>query len=327
MRIDVHTHLFFADFIQHLQGRNSLPNTVIEGGKIITCMPNFRHVAPAKSLDLEEKLREEEVMGIGFSVLSHGLPGPELLGGPEADDWAARINDYLASVVEKYPGRFVAWGSIGFGSPERSIAEVERCIKQLGFKGIQVFSNIKQKVLDLPEFMPVYRHVAKLGVPMNMHPTAPLNIVGMDKSPLVPGMGFIYDTSLGAARLIRSGLFDEAPDLKLIVPHVGGILPYLGGRIAKTIDASPPAPGQPKLAHPVSHYLDKLYVDTVAHSIEALEFCYRQVGAERILYGTDHPFANYLEAATYVEQLHCTAAERELIYHGNAERLLGLTLR
>jgi hypothetical protein len=85
MRIDVHTHLFCADFIKHLQSRSSLPNTVIEGGKIITCMPNFRHVAPGKSWDLEEKLREEELMGIDFSVLSHGLPGPELLGGPDAE--------------------------------------------------------------------------------------------------------------------------------------------------------------------------------------------------------------------------------------------------
>jgi len=66
-------------------------------------------------------------------VLSHGIPGPELLEPAAADDWAARINDHLAGVVERYPDKFIAWGSIGFGSPERSIAEVDRCINQLGF--------------------------------------------------------------------------------------------------------------------------------------------------------------------------------------------------
>ena len=172
--------------------------------------------------------------------------------------------------------------------------------------------------------MPVYRHVARLGAPMNIHPTSSLNLVDMEAPPMVAGMGFIYDTSLGAIRLIRSGLFDEDPDFKLIVPHVGGILPYLGGRIARTIDAASRTPGATRLTQPARHYLDKLYNDTVAHSIEALEFCYRLVEPERLLYGTDHPFANYLEETALVEQLHCTAAERELIYHGNAERLLGL---
>jgi predicted TIM-barrel fold metal-dependent hydrolase len=291
---------------------------------IVSCTSNHSHTNPPKAMDVEDKLRDMEVMGVDVSVLSQGIPGPELLGGTEADDWAARINDHLASVIEKHPGKFVAWGSIGFGSPERSIAEVDRCINQLGFKGFQLFSNIHQKVLDSPEYMPVYKHVARLGTPMNMHPTSPLNIVGMEGSPLVAGMAFIYDTSLGAIRLIRSGLFDEEPDFKLIVPHVGGILPYLAGRVTRTIDSVSRAPGATRLTHPAKHYLDKLYVDSVAHSVEALEYCYRLVGPERILYGTDHPFANYLEAAALVEQLHCTAAERELIYTGNAERLLGL---
>jgi predicted TIM-barrel fold metal-dependent hydrolase len=326
MRIDVHTHLVYPEFIKHLAGRSALPNAVPEGGTyVINCRPPYRQLLPLRGLSVEDKLRDMEAMGIDVAVLSHGIPGPELLGGQEADDWAARINDYLASVIAQYPGRFVGWGSIGFGSPERAVAEVERCITRLGFKGIQLFSNINNTVLDAPEFIPVYRHVARLGVPMNMHPTAPLNLVGMDRPNLVPGMGFIYDTSLGTVRLIQSGLFDQEPDLKLIVPHVGGILPYLSGRITRGIDATPPPAGQPPLAHPAQHYLDKLYFDAVGHSLAALEFCYRLVGAERLLFGTDHPFANYTEVATLVERLHCTAAEREMMYHGNAERLLRLT--
>jgi len=325
MRIDVHTHLLYPEFMKHLLGRGSVPRAVLEGGAyFVDCSPGFRLFSPPQHADVEEKLRDMEGMGVDLSVLSHGIPGPELLGGAEADDWAARINDYLAGVVEQHPGKFVGWGSIGFGSPERSIAEVDRCIHQLGFKGLQLFSNNNQKVLDSPDYMPVYRHIAALGVTLNMHPTAPLNLVGMDETPMVPGMGFIYDTSLGTVRLIMSGLFDQEPVLKLIVPHVGGILPYLWGRIGRSITGWVPPEGEYRLTHPPEYYLEKLYVDTVAHSAAALEYCYRLLGATKLLYGTDHPFANYIAVADLVERLDCSDADRELIYHGNAERLLGL---
>ena len=317
MRIDVHTHLYFQEFADYLLGRSALPNVTAKDGVYVTnCSPAFSVTSPPGHRDVDAKLRSMDDMGVDLAVLSHGIPGPELLGCQEADDWASRINDYLARVVDQYPDKFVAWGSLGFGSPERSIAEVDRCVDELGFKGFQIFSNTNQKVLDSPEFMPVYRRIASHGVPMNMHPTAPLNTVGMELSPLVPGMGFIYDTSLGAVRLLRSGLFDDEPDLQLIVPHVGGILPYLGGRLDGSISG-------PQVAHPAKHYLDKLYVDTVAHSAEALDLCYRVVGAERMLLGTDHPFGDGRHIGL-VERLDCTDDEREAIYHGNAERILGL---
>lgn len=325
MRIDVHTHLVHLDFLKHLQGRSSLPNAVLEGGSyVVNCAPWYQQAPPSQICDVDAKLREMEEMKTDVSVLSHGIPGPELLGGEEADDWASRINDHLARVIQAHPGRFIGWGSIGFGSPERSIAEIDRCIHQLGFKGFQIFSNTRQKVLDSPEFLPVYRHIASLGVPMNMHPTAPINHTGIDSLPLVNGLGFIYDTSLATIRLIISGLFDQEPNLVLIVPHVGGILPYIRGRIERGIDGWTPPRDQPRLAHPLRHYLDRIYVDTVAHSPEALDYCYRICGPERLLYGTDHPFGPFNRVAGLVEQLDCSDADRELIYHGNAERLLGL---
>ena len=101
---------------------------------------------------MDAKLRDLEAMDIAVSVLSHGLPlGPDVLGGAEADDWAMRINDDLARIIAAYPGKFVGFGTIGFGNPQRAIAEVDRCITQLGFKGIQLFSNIAGKMLDAAE--------------------------------------------------------------------------------------------------------------------------------------------------------------------------------
>ena len=325
MRIDVHSHLVYLDFLKHLAGRSSLPRGVLEGGTyFVSCNGGYRHGAPAVHADVDVKLKDMDELGIGMSVLSHGIPGPELIGGAEADDWASRINDHLAEVISQYPGKFAGFATLGWGSAERTIAEIDRCIKQLGFKGVYLFSNINQKTLDIPEFRPVFEHVARLDVPMNMHPTAPLNINGTDQRPLIPGMAYMFDTSLAIVRLMMSGLFEEQPNLKLIVPHTGGFVPYIRGRVERLIDTWTPTEGWPQLSQPSHEQFDKIYLDTIAHSPETLEYCYKSYGPEKLLYGTDHPFANFEVYNQMVDNLACTETERELINRGNAERLLGL---
>ncbi|NIO09796.1 MAG: amidohydrolase family protein, partial [Deltaproteobacteria bacterium] len=214
----------------------------------------------------------------------------------------------------------------GFGSTERTFQEIDRCINQLGFKGVQLFSNINQKVLDSAELRPIYKYIASLGVPLNMHPAIPLNLNGMDNGSLVTGLAFMYDTTLNTIRLIQSGLFDEQPDLKLIVPHIGGVIPYLKGRLERSADAAMQSVvDRPPLKNPFGYYLERLYYDTVTYHIEALEYFYKLMGADRLLYGTDHPYGQpYKLIAGMVEKLQCSDLEREMIYHGNAEKLLKL---
>ena len=324
MRIDVHTHFQCLDFVKHLQGRSTLPKSLLDGGNyIIQCATGLTVTALPKILDMDEKLRDMEDMKIDIAVLSHGIPfGPDVLDNQEADEWAKRINDNLAEIMERYPGRFIGFGSLGWGDCQRSIAEADRCINRLGFKGIQVLSNISNKLLDSSEFVPVLKHIGMLGVPIHLHPAIPLNRVGLENARQFLPLGFPYDTSLSTLRLIQSGLFDETPDLKLIVAHIGGVLPYLIGRIGTYTAPSPLDPNASLLKHPIEHYLHKLYVDTVCYHIEALECCYKVIGPEQMLYGTDHPFGRYDAPAELLEQLKCSASERELIYRGNAERLL-----
>ena len=172
----------------------------------MSCTGGYQHASPPAHADVDQKLRAMEDLGIVVSVLSHGMPGPELLGGPEADAWGSRINDYLAEVMQGHPGKFEAWATLGWHSIEHTIAEIDRCVNQLGFKGVYFFSNINQKTLDRREFWPVYRHIESLGVPINMHPTAPINMNGIDQRPLVPGMAFMFDTALTTVRLVMSAV-------------------------------------------------------------------------------------------------------------------------
>ena len=326
MRIDIHTHFQCLDFVKRLMGRTAMPRTLLEGGTyVIQCAAGLNIPSLPKIIDMEVKLRDMDDVKIDVAVLSHGIPfGPDVLGGDEADDWAARINDDLARIVAKFPGRFVGLGTIGFGDCRRSIAEVDRCVRQLGFRGFQVFSNISNRLLDSPEVMPVLKHIGSIGVPIHLHPAIPLNRIGLDSPSLFITLGFPSDTSLNIVRLIRSGLFDEAPDLKVIVAHVGGVIPYLAGRIASYSAPSTLTSEAPRLAHPIEHYIGRLFVDTVCYHEHALECCYRVMGAEQMLYGTDHPFGRYDVSAELVDRLNCPAPHRELIWHGNAERLLNL---
>ena len=318
MRIDVHSHFLDLDFIKHLEGRDSLPSSYLEGGTYaIDCAEAMKMVAGPRIVDIDVKVREQETMGINVSVMSHGMPGPEMLPPDEADYWASHINDHLAGIIEAYPGHFLGWGSLGFGDIDRSIAEADRCVKELGFKGFQLFSNIGGRLIDSPELVRVYEHISGLGVPLNMHPTVPLNRIGMSSHGLIAGLGYMYDTSLALMRIINSGLFDKVPDLKLIMPHCGGVVPYLRGRLERR--ALEGATGK------LDDYLRMVYYDTVTYHFETLEYCFKYFGADRMLYGTDLPFADVAPAAdAFVERLECSDADRELIYHGNAEKLLGI---
>jgi predicted TIM-barrel fold metal-dependent hydrolase len=213
-RIDIHTHFHCLDFVKHLQGRSTLPRTLLERGSyVIECAHGLSIPSLPTLVDMEEKLRDMDQMYIDVAVLSHGLPlGPDVLDAQEADEWAMRINDDLARIIQTYPGKFLGLGSIGFGNVQRSLAEIDRCINTLGLHGFQIFSNIAHKMLNTPEFLPVFKHIATLGVPVHLHPAIPLNTIGMDNASLFLGLGFPYDSSPNTLQLILSGFFDEAPD-------------------------------------------------------------------------------------------------------------------
>ena len=142
---------------------------------------------------------------------------------------------------------------------------------------------------------------------------------------MLTGFAFPVDTSLAVLRLIGAGLFDRDP--VIIAAHLGGVLPLLRERIDLHGRAIPPLPGQPHMARPVGEYLDRLYVDTVGYGPAPLAYCYAQLGAGRLLFGTDHPFAVPSLPGQFLDGLPCSQAERQQILAGNAQRLLDSTPR
>jgi predicted TIM-barrel fold metal-dependent hydrolase len=277
------------------------------------------HRAPI--LTVEAKLADMDAAGIDLAVLSHGLPGPHVLGGAQADGWAARINDQLAAITVAHPGRFAGWASLGFGDPARTIAEADRCLDELGLAGFQVWSNLGGRPLDDPGVLPVLDHIAARCAAIHLHPAPPPGRQGLAPARML-GFAFPVDTSLAVLRLIGAGLFDRDP--VIIAAHLGGVLPWLRERISLWGHTMPPLPSEPKLARPLGEYLDRLYVDTVGYGAAPLEYCYTELGAGRLLFGTDHPYGAPSVPPNLVDRLPCTQVEREQILAGNAQRLLRL---
>jgi predicted TIM-barrel fold metal-dependent hydrolase len=309
-------------FLEHLQGRGALPTAVRDGDGFITqCTPQFPVRYHRPILSVEAKLADMDAAGIDLAVLSPGPPSPAVLGGALADSWAARINDELAVVAAAHPGRFAGWASLGFGDPSRAIAEVDRCLDQLGLAGFQVWSNIAGRPLDAPDVLPVLEHIAGRGAAIHLHPIWPAGQEAMSTA-LMLGFAFPADTSLAVLRLIGAGLFDRDP--VIVAAHLGGVLPWLRERLSIHGQPSAPFPSQPDLAFPMGEYLDRLYVDTVGYGAAPLEYCYAHFGAGRLLFGTDHPFAAPGIPGQLIDRLPCTPAEREQILAGNAQHLLRL---
>ena len=322
MRIDIHSHLMSVAFLEHLRGRDTLPTAVRDAnGFIAHCAPGLSLPYRAPILTVEVKLADMDAAGIDLAVLSHGLPGPHVLGGAQADAWAVRINDELAAVTAAHPGRFAGWASLGFGDPSRSIAEADRCLDELALAGFQVWSNLDGRPLDDAGILPVLEHIADRDAAIHLHPAPPPSQQGLAPATML-GFAFPVDTSLAVLRLIGTGLFDRDP--VIIAAHLGGVLPWLRERIGLWSHALPPLSGQPQPARPAGEYLDRLYVDTVGYGLAPLTYCYTQLGADRMLFGTDHPYAVPSLPRDLVDQLPCTQAERGQILAGNAQRLLRL---
>src|SRR5262249_51910501 len=249
------------------------------------------------------------------------LAGAAGLGGAGAGGWAARTNDALAVPIAAPRGGFACGASLGFGAPGRTTAEADRCLDELGLAGFQVWSNIAGRPLDDPGVLPVLEHLADRGAAIHLHPAPPAGQQMIGAATML-GFAFPADTSLAVLRLAGAGLFDRDP--VIIAAHLGGVPPWLRERIDLWDQAFPPVPGRPQSARPAGEYLDLLYVDTVGYGLAPLEYCYAELGAGRLLFGTDHPYGAPSVPGQLVDRLPCTPAEREQILGGNALRLLRL---
>jgi 5-carboxyvanillate decarboxylase len=341
-RIAIEEHFFTQEYLSYLRSREEYPRLekITTGDREV----EWLHLAPGCSLpsaphlqrgllDMGEgRLKMMDEVGIDMQVLSLSFPGVEGMEPMEATSLAERVNNELYSVIQKHPDRFAGFATIAPQSPVAAANELKRAVKELGFKGAMVNSHIAGDYLDDRKFWVIFQEAQDLGVPIYIHPREPSP--DMIKPYLTypelatPAWGFAAETGLHAMRLICSGLFDRYPGLKIFLGHLGEALPWWLWRLDSrwVVVGREEQSSRPLLKKKPSEYIrENFYVTTSGMFWHpALQLCHSALGPERILFAVDHPYESNQEAVEFVDTAPIPDADREKIYHLNAEKILGL---
>lgn len=235
------------------------------------------------------------------------------------------VNDNLASMCAAHPDRFVGLATVPMQAPELAVRELERAVKELGFKGVELCPNVAGEELADERFRPFFAKAEELGILIFLHPHgfADRRLANHFFSNII---GNPLDTTIAVHHLIFGGVMERFPRLKIALAHGGGYLPAYAGRIDHAHGARPDA--RTRIAKKPSSYLKKLYFDTIVFTHHQLEYLVAQYGADHVLLGTDYPFDMALpDPVAFVEKTRgLKDRDKALILGGNAARLLGIKL-
>jgi predicted TIM-barrel fold metal-dependent hydrolase len=274
--------------------------------------------------DPVKKIADMDDSGIAWSILSPNIPGPEMLPETLRVPGARMCNDYMAGLCRAYPDRFAGLAVLPFGNITDTLAEYRRCIHQLGLKGVVLYSHLGGRPVDDPSFEPFYAVAAADGVPLVIHPTVPTWADAISDYSMIPMMGFMVDHSFAMLRLILGGVLERNPGLRIVHPHCGGILPYLMPRVDEQTEVK--GRGREHIRRPPSSYYRDIYLDTVSPSPMTIRFALEFAGADRLLFGSDHPWIGTGTAVQIFGQMDLSSAERTQVGWSNAAALFGLPM-
>jgi aminocarboxymuconate-semialdehyde decarboxylase len=277
---------------------------------------------PTGGFDIARRLKDMDAAGVDVHVLS-ATPQTYLYNqGEELSATLAAIqNDQMAKHIAAHPDRFMGTATLPMASPKRAADELKRAMTKLGLRGAMFASNVKGVNLDDPSFGPLWATAQELGAFMFVHPN---NIASADRLKsyyLANLIGNPLDTTIAAACLYFGGVMDRYPKLKIMLAHGGGFTPYQAARWEHGWAVRPePKKNVPK--QPVD-IAKRFYYDTILHSAPVLEFMISQVGADRVMLGSDYPYdMGMVDCVAHVRSLKISDADKDKILNTRAEALL-----
>jgi predicted TIM-barrel fold metal-dependent hydrolase len=302
--------------------RGFRPRRLPKGG------PNPLELAPEIG---PRRIADMDAHGITLQVLSNTGPGQDLVSGPDGIALAREMNDHLAAAVARHPDRFKGFAVLPMQSPDACPAELERCVRELGFVGVNVNGTTEGRFLDHPAYRPLLETAVALDVPVYVHPQlAPEAVRAAYFSDLEPGAGRVLEaagwgwhseTAIHILRLVLSGTLDRLPKLKLAVGHMGEMLPMM---LARADDVF--ALDIEHLARPISRQITEQVWITTSGIFTSPPFlaALATFGIDRIMFSVDYPYAANAKGQAFLDRLTLAPADMARLCHGNADRLLKL---
>jgi predicted TIM-barrel fold metal-dependent hydrolase len=290
-----------------------------------------------------ERIRLMDAAGIDVQVLSHVQPGVQVLSDEQAQLAVAvsrEVNDWLAAAVAAHPGRFAGFAMLPTQSPADAADELQRAVRDLGFKGALINGHSNGHYLDEPSFDVLLGRAESLGVPIYIHPTDPPPAVtdcyyAPFDSALVPTWGWPVETGTHLLRLICAGVFDRHPNLKIIVGHMGEVLPFCFTRLNVGLTMAGWLLGaesdrkdvpQPPMRRSVGYYLRENVFITSSGVFDVPVFdCARaMLGLDNLMFSVDYPFQDNFAAMEFLQRCKLSPEDKERFAHRTAEKLLKL---
>lgn len=326
MIIDCQSHIFPAAYAELLtRNRNALRATGADGDYLIDYgglqrfQLNLDDYSPARKLD------DMDRAGVDMTVLSVNIPTPDMLEPDLAEQGARLCNEAIADLCQRHPQRFIGIASLPLNDAGSALRELERATSELDLRGVFLPSHVNGAPLDDPRFEPVYARVAELGVPLVLHPTVPIWGETISDHSMIPMAGFMVDTSFAMLRLILGGVMERHPQLLVVHPHCGGVLPYLMGRVVEQTEVK--RRGRDHITRSPRETYRRVYLDLVSPDRLATQFALDFAGADRLLFGSDHPWVSIDAIMRYARALDCSADDMAKILGGNARELFRIDLQ
>jgi aminocarboxymuconate-semialdehyde decarboxylase len=323
--IDIHAHYFpqsYLDLVADEGKRFNASYKMTDKGWYINTPAGNNGPLPGSFIDVKARIADMDQQGVDVQAISLTAPMLYWADAELSTKLAKAWNDAASAAHQAYPARLVAFLTLPMLYPERALDELARASKLPGMRGVYLGTNIGGKDLDDPLFEPILARIESLELPIFLHP---VDSIGGDRLKpffLSNLVGNPVEGAIAACHLIFGGVLDRHPRLQIGLPHAGGVLPILIGRIDQGWRTRAELKSLP---HPPSSYLQRFTYDTITHSKAIMEFVIKEVGVERIMLGSDYCFTmGYARPVQFLEQVDLATPERKMILGGNAARLLKL---
>jgi aminocarboxymuconate-semialdehyde decarboxylase len=329
--IDVHAHYFPERFIAAINDQGGPPGVSFDLSKAdapVFIIGGNRIPIDTTYWDLEKRVRRMDAQGVTLHALSLTTPFVYWATPERGAELARLVNDSMVEAHTAYPDRFVGCATLPIQAPDLAVKELERLAGTRAIRGAYMPSSFAGKELSDPSLDPIYAKCEVLNLPILLHPDqAAAAAAGggnrLQRFYLSNLLGNPFDTTIAVANLVFGGVMDRFPRLNFVLPHAGGAVPYLAGRMQHGQAVRPEVQGRAQ--RPMMEYLRRFHYDTITHSPELLRFLIDLVGIDRVMLGSDYCFdMGYDRPREIIETLKLSRADRERIYTGNAARLLSL---